>query len=65
MPVTWQTTPAAGLDVVYTEPIRADNPLHHHAAHLVGAEGEPPAHHGLHGGEREGFHRRHAAKRRQ
>ena len=44
---------AAGLDVVSTEPIRGDNPLLKakdcilHSPHLLGAQGEPPAHHGV------------------
>ena len=41
---------AAGLDVVYTEPIRADSPLL--TPYVLGRQGGPPAHHGLHGGQR-------------
>ena len=50
---------AAGLDVVSTEPIRGDNQkLLHNSAHLLGTQGEPPAHNGLHGGEHQGVPRR-------
>ncbi len=57
---------AAGLDVVSTEPIRGrqspaeGQELHPDAPHLLGAQGEPSADHGLHGGQRAGVSGRQA-----
>ncbi len=62
---------AAGLDVVYTEPIRPDNPLltakklHPHAAYFLGSEGEPPTDHGDNRRKYPCVLKRNAAKRRQ
>ena len=58
----------AGLDVVSTEPIRADNPLltakklHHHPPHVLGLSGRPPADHGLHREQYQGVSERSTGK---
>ena len=44
------------------QPAAEGEELHHHAAYLVGADREPPAHHGYHRGERKGIPERNAAE---